>query len=110
MSESEIDAPSASSKPKKLSVSARLAQVEEERDRLRAELDAQANASIASWLDVVGVESRVLGDMQNSVSWKVTKPLRVVRKVQIKVAEVGVARTSQLAVADLKRRYLGRRR
>lgn len=110
MSESEIDGPSASKKSTKLSVSARLAQVEEERDRLRAELDAQSNASIASWLEVVGVESRILGDMQNSVSWKVTKPLRLVRKVQIKVAEVGVARTSQLAVADLKRRYLGRRR
>lgn len=77
---------------------------------LRAELDAQANQSIASWLNVAGTESRILGDMQNTLSWRVTKPLRIVRKIQVKFAQVGVAQFSQLAVADLKRRYLGRRR
>ena len=87
-----------------------MAEVESERDALQAELDARANESIASWLTVVGTESRILGEMQNSVSWRVTKPLRLIRKVQLKVSQVGIGQVSQLAVADLKRRYSGRRR
>ena len=110
MPERKIEVPPTHSEPTHLSVSSRLAEVESERDALQAELDAKSNESIASWLTVVGTESRILGEMQNSVSWRVTKPLRLVRKVQLKVSQVGLGQVSQLAVADLKRRYIGRRR
>lgn len=88
----------------------RLAEVEAERDELRTAIDSQANASLASWMVVVNTEARILRDMQNTLSWRVTKPLRRMRELQLKVARVGVARASQLAVADFRRRFLGRRR
>jgi len=89
---------------------ARLAQVEAERDRLRDELDARSNESVESWLAVVGTESRILGQMHGTLSWRITKPLRFVRKVQLKTAQVGVSQVAHLAVADLRRRFIGRRR
>jgi hypothetical protein len=97
-------------KPLKASLPERLAEVQAERDALRAELDARANDSVGSWLEVVGNESRILGEMHKTVSWRVTKPLRFLRKVQLKVSEVGLAKVSQLAVADFQRRFKGRRR
>lgn len=88
----------------------RFAEVVAERDRLQSELDMRANESIGSWLNVVSTESRILGEMQKTLSWRVTKPLRLIRKVQVKVSELGLARFSQLAVADLRRRFQGSRR
>ena len=88
----------------------RLAQAEAERDRLREELDARSNESVASWLAVAGTESRILGQMHGTLSWRITKPLRFVRKVQLKAAQVGVAQVAHLAAADLRRRFIGRRR
>jgi hypothetical protein len=87
-----------------------LGEVLAERDRLRQELDSRANADIVSWLRVVDDESRMLRDMQQTLSWRITKPLRLARKVQKKAAEVGVVEVSQLAVADLRRRFRGQRR
>lgn len=81
-----------------------------ERDRLRAQLDARANIEVASWLTIVADESRALRDIQQTLSWRITKPLRLVRKVQKKTTEVGVVAVSQLAVADLRRRFRGARR
>ncbi|TFC72403.1 hypothetical protein E3O45_12695 [Cryobacterium sp. TMS1-20-1] len=110
MPESEAFGSSTANEPEPSSLSERLAEVELERDQLRSELDARENDSVASWLEVVGTESRILGDIHNTLSWRITKPLRFVRKVQIKAVELGPARFSQLAVADLKRRHVGRRR
>lgn len=81
-----------------------------ERDRLRSDLDARANAEVASWLTIVADESRALREIQQTLSWRITKPLRLVRKVQKKANEVGVYQVSQLAVADLRRRFRGSRR
>lgn len=86
------------------------AEVLAERDQLRRELDSRANADILSWLRVVDDESRMLRDMQQTLSWRITKPLRLARKVQKKAGEVGVVEVSQLAVADLRRRFRGQRR
>ena len=52
----------------------------------------------------------MLASMTNTLSWRITRPLRLARTVQIKMKEIGLVRTSQLAVADLRRRYAGRRR
>ncbi|HSP74771.1 MAG TPA: hypothetical protein VLO31_00970 [Cryobacterium sp.] len=115
MSESQFNGPTAGTPltdeaAAQADLAARLAAAEAERDRLRDELDARSNESVDSWLEVVGTESRILGQMHGTVSWRITKPLRFVRKVQLKAAQVGVARVSQLAVADLRRRFIGRRR
>lgn len=115
MSESQTNGPTSGTPLTDVAVSqaalvARLAEVEAERDGLRHELDARSNESVDSWLEVVGTESRILGQMHATLSWRITKPLRFVRKVQLKAAQVGVARVSQLAVADLRRRFIGRRR
>lgn len=108
MPDSQTEGPGTN--PQQPSLAERLAQAEAERDRLREELDARANESVDSWLEVVGTESRILGQMHATLSWRITKPLRFARKVQLKVAQVGLARTSHLAVADLRRRFIGRRR
>lgn len=110
MPDSQTDGPVSEEPTQSQNLVERLAAVEAECDRLRTELDARANESIGSWLEVVGTESRTLGQMHNTISWRVTKPLRFVRKVQLKVSEVGIAKVSQLAVADFQRRFKGRRR
>jgi hypothetical protein len=88
-------------------------QVEEmqaEIDRLQRELDDRSNEDVRTWLKVVGEETRMLARMTSTLSWRITRPLRLARTVQIKMKEIGLVRTSQLAVADLRRRYAGRRR
>lgn len=78
--------------------------------RLQAEIDRRSSDELRAWIRAVRDEGRLVRDMQKTLSWRLTRPLRVARVLQLKVAEVGVAKTSQLAVADLRRRYNGRRR
>jgi len=87
-----------------------VAELQAEIDRLQRELDARSTEDVRTWLKVVGEETRMLTNMRNTLSWRVTRPLRLARTVQIKMREIGLVRTSQLAVADLRRRYAGRRR
>ncbi|WP_127792908.1 hypothetical protein [Agromyces sp. LHK192] len=88
----------------------RVVELEREVERLRGELDRRAEDDLRTWIRAVRDEDRILRDMQQTLSWRITRPLRLARVVQLKVAQVGVVRTSQLAVADLRRRYAGRRR
>ena len=88
MSESQINGPTAGAPltdeaSAQAELAARLVEAEAERDRLRAELDARANESVDSWLEVVGTESRILGQMHATLSRRITKPLRFARKVQL---------------------------
>ena len=95
--------------PKKPTVSERLKQSEAERERLQHELDALSNAALGDWLSAAQGHANEIEAFYGTLSWRVTKPLRIARKVQLKVGEVGVARTSQVVVAELGRR-VGRRR
>jgi len=95
--------------PKKLTVSERLKQSEAERERLQRELDILSNTAFSDWLSATQNHANEIESFYNTLSWRVTKPLRVVRKVQLKAGEVGLARTSQVVVAELGRR-VGRRR
>lgn len=88
----------------------RIRELEEEVARLQAEIDRRSGDDLRTWIKAVRDEGRLVRDMQKTLSWRVTRPLRLARFLQLKVAEVGVMKTSQLAVADLRRRYLGRRR
>ena len=58
---------------------ARIAELEAERDRLQAELDSIANRATDRWLGAAQFESQALAAMQKTVSWRVTRPLRVFR-------------------------------
>jgi hypothetical protein len=89
-------------------LSARLAAAENEIQRLQAANDALMNESLNTWLAVVGDESRTLAEVYSTLSWRITRPLRLVRQVQRKVADVGAAETTSLVTARVKQR-LGRR-
>jgi len=88
----------------------RIRELEAEIARLQAEIDRRSDDDLRTWIKAVRDEGRMVREMQKTLSWRVTRPLRLARFLQLKVAEIGVAKTSQLAVADLRRRYLGRRR
>ena len=61
-----------------------------EADRLRAEVDLLLNNDVAAWLKVVRAKSAVASDYENSLSWRITRPLRLARSFQVKVREDGV--------------------
>jgi hypothetical protein len=60
----------------------RVAELEAERDALQNELDSIVNRAADRWLSAVQFESKALAAIQQTVSWKVTKPLRAVRTLQ----------------------------
>lgn len=53
------------------------------------------------WLHAVAStasESSTIREMQSSVSWRVTRPLRIVRSLQVKAARIGYRRALRLAI------------
>jgi len=89
--------------PKKLTVSERLKQSEAERERLQHEVDELSTIALSKWLLVAHHQTSQAAIMQ-SLSWRVTKPLRTVRQVQLKVSDVGVAQTARVVVTTLQKR------
>ena len=89
--------------PKKLTVTERLKQSEAERIRLQREVDSLSEAALSKWLLIAHRESSHVA-MTQTVSWRITKPLRAVRIVQRRVAEVGVVETAHVVAATLQRR------
>jgi hypothetical protein len=85
----------------------RLHELEQERDNLQAQLDGIANTAASRWLKAVQYETVMIRDIQNSISWKVTRPLRRIRRLQLRVARIGVRRASQIGVARVRRRLFG---
>jgi hypothetical protein len=87
--------------------------VDQERESLQAERDALAaenaklkKASLEDWVRVAGSEvavSSLLHNMQSSLSWRITKPLRAVRTVQRKAAKVGYLRALRMSGGYLRR-------
>ncbi|RFA22647.1 hypothetical protein [Subtercola boreus] len=61
----------------------RIGALEAERLRLQKELDQIANRALDRWLSVEVYESHAVESMQQTLSWKVTKPLRAVREAQL---------------------------
>jgi hypothetical protein len=93
----------ASAPVKHRTVSERLDEAEAEIARLRRVNDALMNESLNTWLTVVGDEARALAEVYSTVSWRVTRPLRLARQVQRKAAEIGVSETASVVVARLRR-------
>ena len=91
-----------------------------ERDDLRARL-AELTAEVGvlrdreaeHWLSAVQseyAESTIIVSMRNSVSWRVTKPLRAVQAVRLKVRRVGIARALRMSGGYLTKKISARSR
>ena len=89
--------------PAKPTLTQRLKQSEAERERLQREVDELSAIALSKWLLVAHHQTSQAAIVQ-SFSWRVTKPLRTVRHVQLKVTEVGVAETAKVVVTALQKR------
>ena len=89
--------------PKKLTVSERLKQSESERERLQHEVDELSTIALSKWLLVAHHQTSQAAITQ-TLSWRVTKPLRTARQVQLKITEVGVAQTARVVVTTIQKR------
>ncbi len=81
-----------------------------ERDLLKKQNEALLDNTLNQWLVVADNESRILQAVYASLSWRITKPLRMVRTVQLKIKEVGLVRTSEVIVGVVKQRVGSKRR
>ncbi len=83
-----------------------------EPDRLDAssaesDLRELREAVLDDWLRVTSSVTDAVTEIQSTVSWRVTRPLRLTRMMQRKVSEIGVVPASRLAAVALAKR-LGR--
>ncbi|ARC57433.1 hypothetical protein AS850_10130 [Frondihabitans sp. 762G35] len=83
-----------------------------EPDRLDAssaesDLRELREAVLDDWLRVTSSVTDAVTEIQSTVSWRVTRPLRLTRLMQRKVSEIGVVPASRLAAVALAKR-LGR--
>lgn len=75
-----------------------------ERDSLREQLDAMLNHEVSAWLGMERTQGAGIGDYQGTISWRVTKPLRLVRRFQYSARDIGFAETVRLAAKWAARR------
>jgi len=68
---------------------------------LERELTELREAVLTDWITVASQVTDTLNSMQQTLSWRITKPLRVVRVLHRKVEQVGTARAVQIARAQL---------
>lgn len=69
--------------------------------------------TLSYWLEAVALTasgSMTVAKLQQSVSWRVTKPLRAVRLVQRKVRETGIRRTAKMVRVRLAQIRQARKR
>lgn len=76
---------------------AELQSLRDELDAARAELSALRETSLREWVSVMDSESRVLGQVYNTFSWRVTWPLRAARRYQIAVRDHGLGAANRAA-------------
>ncbi len=81
----------------------------DETAQLRAELDELREAVLEDWILVTTRNVDAIRAMQRTVSWRVTRPLRIFRVFQRKASEVGYVRAGQLAAVRVAE-MLGRGR
>lgn len=73
------------------------------------ELVELREAVLEDWIFVTSRVSGALRAMQHTVSWRITRPLRVFRRFSYRAREIGVVDAGQLAAVALARK-LGLRR
>ncbi len=75
-----------------------------ERDALRADVDAMLTHDVSEWLEMQRGLRVGFADYESTVSWRVTKPLRLIRTFQYAAKEHGLSSALRLAGAVLTRR------
>lgn len=78
--------------------------LETENARLRAELDALLNQELTEWVRKAHHDAGQLRDFEQSLSWRVTKPLRQIRRIQVGVREVGLRSAFRTGMQRLRSR------
>lgn len=73
----------------------------EESARLAAELEELREAILEDWIIVTTRNVDAIRAMEKSLSWRVTRPLRLVRSAQLRAAELGYVEAGQLVAARL---------
>lgn len=83
---------------------------EQELARLRAQVDALLNDPFDEWVDRIQVGGVTASGFEKTLSWRVTKPLRLVRTFQIRVQQLGLPGAVGHTARYAKRRLTGRAR
>ncbi|PPF33876.1 hypothetical protein C5C10_10150 [Rathayibacter sp. AY1A3] len=94
-------------------VEPRLAEPEspdEELARLRAQVDSLLNDPFDEWVERIQVGGVTASGFERTLSWRVTKPLRLVRTFQIRVEQLGLSGAVGHSARFVKRRLSGRAR
>lgn len=84
-----------------------------ETELLTRQLREAEERSLDYWIEAVVVSaagSMTVTKLQNTLSWRITRPLRAVKIVQLKVQEAGVRRTSRMVRERLAQIRQARRR
>ncbi|WP_166879383.1 MULTISPECIES: hypothetical protein [unclassified Salinibacterium] len=81
----------------------------DETEQLQRDLDELREAVLDDWVLITARGGDALRAFQNTFSWRVTRPLRVFRRFEKRVHEIGFVPSSQLAAAALARK-LGKHR
>ncbi|HEU4849028.1 MAG TPA: hypothetical protein VFS93_01315 [Terrimesophilobacter sp.] len=68
------------------------------------ELVELREAVLDDWLHAIEGVSGEIQKMERTLSWRVTKPLRLARRLGRKTRELGVVPTAQLAAVEIARR------
>jgi hypothetical protein len=72
-----------------------------------ADLAELREAVLDDWFRVTSSVTDAVTEIENTLSWRVTRPLRLARTLQRKASEIGVVPASQLAAVAVAKR-LGR--
>lgn len=80
-----------------------------EADDTEARLNELRDAVLADWVRVTADHAGALRDMQNSLSWRITRPLRLARTYQMKASEAGVLEATRIAAAMVASKVGARR-
>ncbi|HAM27477.1 MAG TPA: hypothetical protein DCP11_12485 [Microbacteriaceae bacterium] len=90
-----------------------LSRVPTDTDDLVRQLREAQERTLEYWIEAVlasAAGSMTVKKLQNSVSWRVTRPLRAVKIVQLKVREAGVRRTLRMVTERLAQIRQARKR
>lgn len=82
--------------------------VSHETDQLQRDLDELREAVLDDWILITARGGDTLRAIQNTFSWRVTRPLRTFRSFEKQVERIGFLPASQLAAAAVARK-LGKR-
>lgn len=79
-----------------------IAELQAEIADLRSQLDQIDNQSLDSWLTAMQRSGVAMRDFEASLSWRMTRPLRFLRRVQVAIGDVGVGGVTSIALGRLR--------